>query len=37
MPLRRGQLLDLDENVIDFENERVWVILGGGGQVHNRS
>ncbi len=25
MPLRRGQLLALDENVIDFENERVWV------------
>lgn len=30
MPLRRGQLLALDENVIDFENQRVWVIGSKG-------
>lgn len=30
MPLRRGQLLALDEKVIDFENERVWVIRSKG-------
>lgn len=30
MPLRRGQLLALDEEVIDFENERVWVIRSKG-------
>lgn len=30
LPLRRGQLLALDENVIDFENERVWVIRSKG-------
>ena len=30
MPLRRGQLLALDEKVIDFENQRVWVISSKG-------
>lgn len=30
MPLRRGQLLALDEKVIDFENQRVWVIGSKG-------
>lgn len=30
MPLRRGQLLALDENVIDFENQRAWVIGSKG-------
>ena len=30
LPLRRGQLLALDERVIDFENERVWVIHSKG-------
>ena len=30
LPLRRGQLLALDERVIDFENERVWVIRSKG-------
>ena len=30
LPLRRGQLLALDEKVIDFENERVWVIHSKG-------
>jgi integrase len=30
LPLRRGQILALDEKVIDFENERVWVIRSKG-------
>lgn len=30
MPLRRGQLLALNEEVIDFENQRVWVIGSKG-------
>ncbi len=30
MPLRRGQLLALNEDVIDFENQRVWVIGSKG-------
>ncbi|HMO82192.1 MAG TPA: tyrosine-type recombinase/integrase [Pyrinomonadaceae bacterium] len=30
MPLRRGQLLALQENVVDFENQRVWVISSKG-------
>lgn len=30
LPLRRGQLLALNQDVIDFENERVWVIRSKG-------
>ncbi len=30
LPLRRGQLLALDRKVIDFENQRVWVIGSKG-------